>query len=281
MKTFSTLPGEERRRFIPCPLCRSAEHEPKYSIEGAEYVNCRSCGLVFQNPMPLPEELRGRYSDEYFDYEIENESNFFSLMLRTLRDVDFEEIEQSAPEPKRFIDVGCATGMLIGHIKERGWEEKGVEVCTPAAEYGRRKRNVDIVNTSLEEAEFPGDFFSVVHFSHLIEHIPDPVRFIAEVFRITAPGGRCVVTTPNIGGFQSLLMGPRWRSAIPDHVVLFSKRTLRRLLEEAGFEVEKTKTWGGLAEGLAPPPVKKLADRSAKLLGAGDVMVMRARKPAR
>ena len=279
MKTFSTLPGEERSQLIPCPLCGSEDFEPRYSVQGAEYVRCRSCGLVFQNPMPLPEELRGRYAGEYFDYEIENEANFFSLMLKTLGDVDFGGIERSNPEPKRFLDVGCATGMLIHHVKERGWEEKGVEVCLPAADYGRRERKVDIVNGSLEEARFPSENFSVVHFSHLIEHIPDPIRFMREVARITAPGGRCIVTTPNIGGFQSLLMGPRWRSAIPDHVVLYSKRTLRRLLEGAGFVVEKTKTWGGLAAGLAPPWIKKFADRTAKLVGAGDVMVMRAVKP--
>ena len=279
MKTFSTLPGDERSQLIPCPLCGSEDFEPRYSVQGAEYVRCRSCGLVFQNPMPLTEELRGRYAGEYFDYEIENEANFFSLMLKTLKDVDFMGVERSNPNPKRFLDVGCATGMLIHHIKERGWEEKGVEVCRPAAEYGRREREVDIVNGFLEEARFPSENFSVVHFSHLIEHIPDPVRFMREVARITVPGGMCIVTTPNIGGFQSLLMGPRWRSAIPDHVVLYSKRTLRRLLEGAGFVVEKTKTWGGLAAGLAPPWIKKFADRIAKLVGAGDVMVMRAVKP--
>ena len=279
MKTFSTLPGKERSRIIPCPLCGSSDLYPRYSIEGAEYVDCRGCGLVFQNPMPLPEELRGRYAAEYFDYEIENEANFFSLMLRTLEDVDFEDLEESAPEPKRFLDVGCATGMLIEHVRMRGWDEKGIEVCTPAAEYGRRERKVDIRTTPLEEAGFPAEYFSIVHFSHLIEHIPDPVRFMDEVVKITAPGGRCIVTTPNIAGFQSRLMGSRWRSAIPDHVVLYSKRTLRRLLEEAGLTVEKTKTWGGLAAGLAPTPVKRIADRAAKLLGIGDVMVMRALKP--
>lgn len=279
MKTFSTLPDHEQSRYIPCPLCGSGEHKPYYSIEGADYSRCGGCGLVFQNPMPLAEELRERYSEEYFDYEITNEANFFSLMRETLRDVDFEEVESSAPGPKRFLDVGCATGMLIEYVKTRGWEESGVEVCVPAAEYGRRERKVDIVSGSLEEADFPSQYFSVVHFSHLIEHIPDPVRFMREIIRITAPGGRCIVTTPNIRGFQSLLMGPRWRSAIPDHVVLYSKRTLRRLLEEAGLTVEKTKTWGGLAAGLAPPVLKRFADRAAKLIGAGDVMVMLARKP--
>lgn len=279
MKTFSTVPGKERSRLIPCPLCGSIDLEPRYSIEEAEYMSCRGCGLVFQNPMPLSEELLGRYADEYFDYEIENEANFFSLMLQTLSDVDFEEIERVTREPKRFLDVGCATGMLIEYVKGRGWDEKGIEVCSPAAEYGRRERKVDIINTSLEEARFPAEYFSVVHFSHLIEHIPNPVRFMDEVVKITAPGGRCIVTTPNIRGFQSRLMGSKWRSAIPDHVVLYSKKTLRRLLEEAGLRVEKTKTWGGLAAGLAPPGVKRIADRAAKLIGAGDVMVMRARKP--
>jgi len=37
-------------------------------------------------------------------------------------------------------------------------------------------------------------------------------------------------------------------------------------------------TWGGLAAGTAPAPVKRFADRAAKRLGAGDVMLIKARK---
>jgi SAM-dependent methyltransferase len=114
--------------------------------------------------------------------------------------------------------------------------------------------------------------------SHLIEHLSAPGDFVREAFRILKKGGHFFVTTPNIDGFQSRLSGGRWRSAIFDHLYLFSKKTLSRLLASAGFTVEKIATWGGLAEGMAGAPLKRAADRWAKRLGLGDVMILRSVK---
>jgi SAM-dependent methyltransferase len=112
----------------------------------------------------------------------------------------------------------------------------------------------------------------------LIEHLNDPASFVKEVFRILAPEGRFMVTTPNIDGLQSRLLKGRWRSAIFDHLYLFSIRTLSALLEKTGFSIEKTVTWGGLAAGLGPRWIKAPMDRLAKKMGFGDVMLIRACK---
>jgi hypothetical protein len=45
-----------------------------------------------------------------------------------------------------------------------------------------------------------------------------------------------------------------------------------------GFVIEKTVTWGGLASGTAPAPIKRLFDRLAKKRGFGDVALIRAAK---
>ena len=72
-------------------------------------------------------------------------------------------------------------------------------------------------------------------------------------------------------------MGPRWRSAIRDHLYLFSARTLRAVLEDEGFSVEYVGTWGGWPAGMRPVRLKRPMDRLAKRLGLGDVMVVRAK----
>jgi SAM-dependent methyltransferase len=131
----------------------------------------------------------------------------------------------------------------------------------------------------LEENHFPRESFDAVLASHLIEHLNDPRGFVREVFAVLKKGGRFYVTTPNISGFQARIFGSRWRSAIFDHLYLFSAKTLSRLLESAGFVIEKKASWGGLAAGTAPRRVKALFDRAAKRFGFGDVMILRARRP--
>jgi SAM-dependent methyltransferase len=164
-------------------------------------------------------------------------------------------------------------------MKERGFSVVGVDICAESASYGIDNRGVPIFVGTLEQAGFPNAHFSIIHFSHLIEHVPDPRAFLVEVNRVLAQGGIALITTPNIHGFQAKLFGRDWRSAIPDHLQLFSKKTLGRLLRETGFNVEKIVTWGGIAKGAAPGFIKTPVDFLAKKLGFGDVMLFKARKP--
>jgi 2-polyprenyl-3-methyl-5-hydroxy-6-metoxy-1,4-benzoquinol methylase len=277
-KTYSSAPGNERQETIGCPACAGRDARHFLACEGFAFIRCTACGLVYQNPRPVFDDLRRRYGDQYFSYELTNERNFFGLMQMGLRDIGFEALTENLPSPRTFLDVGCATGMLIESMKAKGWEASGVDLCRESAEYGMAHRGIRIHVGTLEEAKFPGESFSVVHFSHLIEHVPDPVGYLAEVRRVLKPGGFAVITTPNVDGLQARLFGKGWRSAIADHLVLFSKRTLGRIIRNAGFDVRQTVTWGGLAVGTAPMPVKKPVDWLAKRFGFGDVVLFLAAK---
>lgn len=277
-KTYSKQPTTERTRYITCPVCGSEQSRLYWEFPTHQFVRCASCELVYQNPQPVPDDLVARYDVDYFQYELENDRNFYTLMKLGMEDVGFDSL--SFPEaPRRFLDVGCATGMLLEDMQQRGWEVQGVEVCRASAEYGIRQRGVPIEVATLQGASFPSGHFSAAHFSHLIEHLTDPRGFLEEVYRILAPGGYALVTTPNVDGFQARLFAKQWRSAIPDHVCLFNKHNLRRVLTETGFVIRKLQTWGGLAVGTAPPWIKKPVDRMAKLFGFGDVMMFLAQKP--
>ncbi|MDR1636456.1 MAG: class I SAM-dependent methyltransferase [Treponema sp.] len=285
VKTWSTPVEEEKRRLIPCALCGGRRFRPRFSCEGFSYVRCVRCGLVQMNPQPEPEQVAGRYreshGEDYLSYELANEGNFLRLQELALEDAGFGEIEAellgSGSRRPRLIDIGCATGALLEKLRNRGWESAGLEI-SPSAEYARRERGLDVRGLPLEDCRFPAGSFNVVLASHLIEHLNDPAGFAAEVYRVLAPGGRFLVTTPNISGFQARLFGSRWRSAIFDHLYLFSVKTLSRLLLEKGFTLERILTWGGLAAGTAPAPIKGLADKAAKRLGFGDVTLIRARR---
>jgi 2-polyprenyl-3-methyl-5-hydroxy-6-metoxy-1,4-benzoquinol methylase len=239
------------------------------------------------NPQPLPREVERRYTaawgKDYLAYELEREKDFLALQELGLNDTGFTaleaELKQSRTKP-RFLDVGCATGALLARLRDRGWEVQGVELCRAEAEYARRERGLAIADRPLEEAGFAAESFEVVHASHLIEHLNRPELFAAEAARLLVPGGVLLITTPNIAGFQARLFGPGWRSAIFDHLYLFSVKSLSRLLANNGFAIETVITWGGLAGGAGPRILKRILDPAAKRFGFGDVMMVRAlRRP--
>ena len=278
MKTYSAKIMKQKCINIPCNICGSENYTLFLKLENCKFVKCLSCGLVYQNPQPVFDDLRLRYNSSYFKYELKNEENFFNLMKLGLKDINFDNISLETFENNNFLDIGCATGMLLEYMKGKGWIVQGVDICRESAEFGMKERNIDISIGILEEANFPDSFFSVIHFSHVIEHVPDPRSFLLEVYRILSPDGMAVITTPNVSGFQARLFGKNWRSAISDHLFLFSKTTLMHILLEVGYKVESIICWGGLAKGTAPMFIKKPMDFLAKKLGFGDVILFSVKK---
>jgi SAM-dependent methyltransferase len=71
---------------------------------------------------------------------------------------------------------------------------------------------------------------------HVIEHVYRPVEWLREIHRRLVPGGWLVLATPDAAAFWRPLMGRRWPFyKPPEHVTLFGRGTLERLLATAGF----------------------------------------------
>jgi len=262
---------------IECNICGNGNSSLFLKMEGFAYRKCKKCGLIYQSPRPVFDELQKRYGENYFHYEFSNQENFFNLMKLGLKDIGFDEFYKKGVNGRRFLDIGCATGLLLNYLSRKGWKVHGVEICRASAEYGIKNFNLDIFIGTLEEASFPSNYFDVVHFSHLIEHVPDPLSLLIEVRRIVKKDGHIILTTPNVHGFQARVSGRKWRSAIPDHIFLFSKKSMRKILYRTGFRVVKQVSWGGIPVGKRPDFIKKPADRLAKLLNIGDVMLFHCR----
>lgn len=175
-----------------------------------------------------------------------------------------------------MLEIGCATGALLSAFAEAGWDATGVEVGPSMAAYARSEFGLDVIQGTLETAGLPSGAYSAVVATHLIEHLNDPRSFLREVRRTMRPDGALWLVTPNADGFQARLKGAAWRSAIRDHLYLFSVRTLRSLLSDEGFSVDYVGTWGGWPAGMRPRFLKKPCDTLAKRLGWGDVMIIRA-----
>jgi SAM-dependent methyltransferase len=284
-KTFATSARAEPSAAVPCALCGGERMKGLWDCGEYSFSRCPACRLVQQNPQPLAGAVLSRYGEDYLAYEEANQDAYRDLELLALADLRLEgaaapAFERAASDGSRprALDVGCATGALPAALRERGWEAQGVEVSRAQADYGRKRYDLPIHAGTLESAAFPAESFDFVHASHLIEHLNDPGSFLDETARVMKRDGLLVLTTPNSDGLQARLLGRAWRSAIYDHLYLFSVRTLSELLAKKGFRVSALVTWGGWARGLRPAFLKPALDRAAKRLGLGDVVAVLARR---
>lgn len=143
----------------------------------------------------------------------------------------------------RLLDIGCGNGEFLARARALGWDVAGIEPDPAAAQIARERLGLNILAPTLPAAQLPAESFDAVTLSHVIEHLLDPLATLRECGRILKPGGRLIVATPNI---QSLGHGYWKRSWVgldpPRHIILFSPRALRRLVEQAGLRVVELRT---------------------------------------
>ena len=91
--------------------------------------------------------------------------------------------EMSAPtQSKKILDVGCGWNKMPGAI--------GIDA--------NPKTHADVIH-NLGDVPYPfaDDEFDEIVCRHVIEHVPDVIAFVGELYRITKPGGRIRIVTPH------------------------------------------------------------------------------------
>jgi len=148
------------------------------------------------------------------------------------------------PEPRlSWLDIGCGTGDLLRRIRDE---------CAPASLYG-----IDPIDWLEDDLRADVEFHAVaveqaadlpradrVMLVEVIEHLDAPWSALRAAARLVLPGGRIVVSTPNIATLRNRLeLGLRGRltSFRPDnepHVSPALPHVTARVLEQEGLTVE-------------------------------------------
>jgi SAM-dependent methyltransferase len=136
--------------------------------------------------------------------------------------------------PTRLVDLGCGDGRLLAEVASRfpGAELTGVDLSPQQIERNRRERpGIDWRTLDLGEplplSDEPARSFQTIVTSEVIEHVDDPSAFLRNAAALAAPGATLVLSTQS---------GPlRETERRVGHVRHFSRRAMRRLLQEAGW----------------------------------------------
>lgn len=206
----------------------------------SSYGICQVCGSYVNRYPPLREELERLYSFDLYWHIKQRADGLPAIEERPAYDkadgrVDawLELIKQYGPSKGRVIEIGCAHGVLLKELKERGYDCIGVEVDEETASWTSNMMGVDVRTGFFPGIELPPcDLF--LSFD-VLEHSPDPEAFVREAARLLRSGGVAIIQTAvdrydNVPPF-----GRRFKDAFDgiEHLFIFTDKAILELARRA------------------------------------------------
>jgi len=153
----------------------------------------------------------------------------------------------------RVLDLGCGDGAFGAALLDAGAHVVGVDVSRTAVDRARERAPGLDARVIEEDAPLPlaEDAFDVVWAGEILEHALDTALLVSEIRRVLRFGGTLLVTTPAHGGLRTALLALRPRAFAEefdpraDHLRFYTTRTLREVLQDAGFPEVELRATGG------------------------------------
>jgi SAM-dependent methyltransferase len=258
-------------------VCGARAARLKLRTQGTDILECPACGLCWWEP-PASHDPASVYDGAYFaDPSSAHGYDDYAGLAEALR-VNFRRRLRRLPPPRsgaRLLDVGAAYGFSLGEAERLGWRPFAVEIAPEAARRAMQEAPGRVTLGEAQALPFSDGSFDAVTLWDVLEHLPAPRRAMAELARVLQPGGRLALSTGDAGSLAAKLSGARWHLyTLPEHLFFFGRRSLRLLLEGAGFRVLRMRaeidvyTLGYLAERVRKTLLGRSASRPPRWPGA-------------
>jgi 2-polyprenyl-3-methyl-5-hydroxy-6-metoxy-1,4-benzoquinol methylase len=250
-----------------CPACSSPDHvhtgKPRRidnifssikdpDVSECRIVRCKTCSLYYVKPFPF-------FSKDLLEKMYSNNNNYFQELTGKMERIihhenqerRFKKIEHYAKCPvKNFLEIGCGQGFGLLAAKGKGWKPYGQDVSPDFAGTVKERTGVDILVGPLKQDSYQQGTFDVIYIDSVLEHVPNPAEYLSFVRDFLAPHGIVYLILPNEGSIQNICMdfaiklkGGTATSRLmpfsePYHVLGFTKKSIKRLAESIGLNVE-------------------------------------------
>lgn len=215
-------------------------------------VRCRRCGLIYVNPRPNTEEIHAYYPEEFYDVQLDVEQLLREKEQQLL--LKYQYVKDI--KPGKLLDIGCSKGEFLFFMQQKGWKVRGIDFSVkPPNVFG-----LDIFYGDLCSAAYSPASFDLVTLWAVLEHVYDPKHILSKINKIIKPGGKIVLLVTNFNSLPARFMR---QDDIPRHTTLFTKHTMRAMLQRTGFKPESfhfnCALFGGHNRGVLNYVVKLLA----------------------
>ncbi|WKZ25981.1 MAG: class I SAM-dependent methyltransferase [bacterium] len=221
--------------------------DDRYGAKGYyDIYKCKKCGFGRTAPA-LKKEKIGAFYKKYYPLNKTNSSqikrqvdykNNLKKWLLGTNNVSHLYVNRNS----KVLDIGSASGVSLLEIKALGSEAYGVEPDSTAQIFAK-KLGLNVYNGFISDNPFPKLKFDFVTASQVIEHEPNPLKFLLDIKKKLKTDGKVILTFPNSDALYRKLFGRRWiHWHIPYHINHFSKESIIKLAKKADLKILNLKT---------------------------------------
>jgi SAM-dependent methyltransferase len=145
--------------------------------------------------------------------------------------------ERAGLTPRSTLEVGCGDGAVLSALHACGFGGRlaGVEIAQGAVERARGRAEIDTVELyDGEHLALADGAYELGVLCHVLEHVHEPVRLLAEVARVC---GAVVVEVPLEDNLSARRPTGRRQSAEVGHLQRFSRAAMHALVAQAGLRL--------------------------------------------
>lgn len=200
--------------------------------DSGNYAECRSCGTLFQHPMPGLDQLAEYYPPTY------HAATSHGLLSRLRHAGRLRKLSGLLDGKGAFLDYGCGNGAFLLWVARQGLDRPlfGYEISdTNSIEY-LADNAVTIVRGDPAQLQSVLPPCRVISMNHVIEHLPNPIHTLKFLAAALVPGGHLIGQTPASDSLERQVFGCYWSGYhAPRHTVIFSRIGLTYYLTRAGL----------------------------------------------
>ncbi len=228
-----------------CPVCggRKTRRPLRKDFQGSDlrFATCTTCDTLYMNPRLTVDSLRTVYDSEEFYEGREKNINYYSFLSgeRYLRRTAAGRIGRFRPFAKgrKLLEVASAAGFFLAEAKDAGFDAEGIEISRPMAAYASKRWDVPVQGASIEETDLSPETYDVIASWGVMTIIRDPRAVIEKFHSALKPGGVWAFNTYDNRSLWGRLFRGHWYILVANTSQIHNDRTLRRLLDEGGFDL--------------------------------------------
>lgn len=148
------------------------------------------------------------------------------------RQITFDLINRYSTSFEKALDIGCGAGLVVDELSKKYNQAYGVDMSADALNFCKQRSLQNLILAPAENIPLPEGSFDLITAFDLLEHADD-AAVLRETRRLLKAGGIAVITVPSYPRLWSY-----WDEML-GHKRRYTIKSLRTVLETAGFKVEK------------------------------------------